>query len=78
MTILKPIGVICVVGLIAMLILLCIPMSNVPLPRSLRQNATLRKFFCWDEMEHFETNFDETALTAYLDFRKKHEQEEKR
>lgn len=53
-------------GLSLIMVLLFVPVVNVPIPRCVRQNPLLRKFFAWDCAEQFRTEFDETALRAYL------------
>ncbi len=60
--------------LFVLLLLLCIPVINIPVPRVVRQNTILRRFFAWECAETFETKFDETALRDYLQYRDSHRQ----
>ncbi len=56
--------------LFGVLILLCVPVLNVPIPRYFRQNNTLKRFFAWDGVDLYQDNFDETSLKQYLHYRR--------
>jgi hypothetical protein len=61
----------CVFVLIVVLALLCVPVLNIPMPRTIRQNSVLQHFFAWDCAETFEINFNDSALRDYLAFQRK-------
>ncbi len=54
------------------LILLFLPLIDIPIPASLRKNTHIRRFFAWDCLETHEVKFDQSALKEFLNHRDQH------
>ncbi len=65
------IGLFCLTILGLMLVLVCVPLFDIPIPSCLQQFKCVQQFFAWDDVDpHVSETLNHDALCQFLENKK--------